>query len=186
MNIAATVRGFIALTLASSALIATAKEPIYEGLGSYTRKITTKSEEAQRYFNQGLALLHGFNHGSAIRSFQEAARLDPECAMAHWAIALANGPHINLPMVPPPAAEQAWAELTLAQKHAARATPVERALIAALATRYANPQPADRSPLDRAYADAMRKVWQAYPKDPDVGAFFAEALMDLRPWDQWA
>jgi hypothetical protein len=73
-----------------------AKEPFFEGLGSYSRKITTDSPRAQRYFNQGLAFLHGFNHGAAIRSFQEAARLDPKCAMAHWGIALACGPHINL------------------------------------------------------------------------------------------
>lgn len=162
-----------------------AKEPLYEGLGSYTRKITTDTPEAQRYFDQGLALLHGFNHGAAIRSFQQAAELDPECAMAHWAIALANGPHINVPFVPPPAAELAWKELKLAQEHAEHATPVERALINALAARYADPQPADRAPLDHAYAEAMRKVWQMYPNDPDVGVLFAEALMDLRPWDQW-
>src|SRR6266403_2188477 len=74
-----------------------AQEPLFEGLGSYTRTIATSSPEAQRYFNQGLAFLHGFNHGAAIRSFQRAAELDPECAMAHWAIALASGPHINMP-----------------------------------------------------------------------------------------
>src|SRR5256886_1269930 len=88
-------------------------------------------------------------------------------------------------LVPPPAAELAWKELALAKEHAAKASPVERALIDALATRYANPQPQDRTPLDRAYADAMREVWKRFPSDVDVGAFFAEALMDLRPWDQW-
>ena len=162
-----------------------AQEPLFEGLGSHKRKVTTDSPKAQRYFNQGLAFLQGFNHGAAIRSFQEAARLDPECAMAHWGIALASGPHINYPLVPPPAAELAWKELNLAQKHAAQATRVERDLIEALSTRYANPQPEDRSELDRAYAEAMRKVWKAHPDDPDVGALFAEAMMDLRPWDQW-
>jgi hypothetical protein len=91
-----------------------AMEALFEGLGSYSRKITTDSPKAQRYFNQGLAFLHGFNHGAAIRSFQEAARLDPKCAMAHWAIALACGPHINLAVVPPPAADLAWRELQLA------------------------------------------------------------------------
>ena len=113
------------------------------------------------------------------------AELDPECAMAHWGVALACGPHINFPLVPPPAAELAWKKLSLAEKFAAHASPVERALIDALAKRYANPQPEDRSPLDRAYADAMREVWKKFPKDPDAGAFFAEAMMDLRPWDQW-
>jgi tetratricopeptide (TPR) repeat protein len=162
-----------------------AREPFFEGLGSYSRGITTDSPKAQRYFNQGLAFVHGFNHGAAIRSFQEAARLDPKCAMAHWGIALACGPHINLPLVSPQAAEMAWQELTLAQQNAERASPVERDLIEALSHRYANPQPQDRAPLDQAYADAMRAVWQKYPNDPDVGAFFAEAMMDLRPWNQW-
>lgn len=173
------------LALASRALAADARMPLVTGLGSHHRSVTTSSPEAQRYFDQGMRFLYGFNHGAAIRSFQEATRLDPECAMAHWGIALANGPHINFPMVPPDAAAAAWAELTLAQKYASKAKPVERALIEALAARYANPQPEDRSPLDRAYADAMRKVWQQYGKDADVGVLFAEAMMDLRPWDQW-
>jgi tetratricopeptide (TPR) repeat protein len=167
------------------AITALATEPFFEGLGSYSRKITTDSPKAQHYFNQGLAFLHGFNHGAAIRSFQEAARLDPKCAMAHWGIALACGPHINLTAVPPPAAELAWKELELAQQMAEHASPVERDLIEALSHRYADPQPQDRAPLDQAYADAMRLVWQNYPNDPDVGAFFAEAMMDLRPWNQW-
>jgi len=175
---------WLALTLTGLNLRA-AKEPLYDGLGSYSRKITTDSAEAQRYFDQGLAFLYGFNHRAAIRAFQQAAEIDPECAMAHWGVALACGPHINSIAVPPPAAELAWKELGLAQKNAGNASPVERALIGALAKRYANPQPEDRSGLDRAYADAMREVWKKYPKDPDVGALFAEAMMNLRPWDQW-
>lgn len=162
-----------------------AQEPLYEGLGSYTRTITTRSPEAQRYFDQGLAFLQSFNHGAAIRSFERAAELDPQCAAVHWAIALASGPHINYPLVPPPAAQRAWRELGLARGNLSVASPVERDLVEALAYRYADPQPEDRSGLDRAYADAMRRVWQKYPADPDVGAFFAEALLDLRPWDQW-
>ncbi len=175
---------WLALTLAGFHVRA-AKEPLYDGLGSYSRKITTGSPEAQRYFDQGFAFLHGFNHRAAIRAFQQAAEIDPECAMAHWGVALACGPHINSIAVPSPAAELAWKELELAQKNAGNASPVERALIGALAKRYANPQPEDRSGLDRAYADAMREVWKKYPKDPDVGALFAEAMMNLRPWDQW-
>jgi tetratricopeptide (TPR) repeat protein len=173
-----------ALTLGGLNLHA-AKEPLYEGLGSYSRKITTDSPEAQRYFDQGLAFVHGFNHSAAIRALQQAAELDPKCAVAHWGIALACGPHINFTLVPPPAAELAWKEIGLAQENEKNASPVERALINALGKRYANPQPEDRSPLDRAYADAMRDVWKNFPTDPDVGALFAEAMMDLRPWDQW-
>ena len=162
-----------------------AEEPFFEGLGSYTRPITTHSPEAQKYFNQGLNFYFGFNHGAAICAFQAAETIDPNCAMAHWGVALACGPHINFPLVPPAAAELAWKELGLAQEHAAHASAVEQALIEALSHRYANPQPEDRGPLDQAYADAMRAVWKEHSDDPDVGALFAEALMDLRPWDQW-
>jgi tetratricopeptide (TPR) repeat protein len=172
------------LTLTSWNLDA-AKEPLYDGLGSYSRKITTESAEAQRYFDQGLGFLQGFNHRAAIRAFQQAAEIDPQCAMAYWGVALACGPHINSIAVPPPAVELAWKELGLAQKNEGNASSVERALIGALAKRYASPQPEDRSGLDRAYADAVREVWKQYPNDQDVGAFFAEATMDLRPWDQW-
>ncbi len=172
------------LTLIDSNLNA-AKEPLYDGLGSYSRKITTGSAEAQCYFDQGLGFLQGFNHRAAIRAFQQAAELDPQCVMAHWGAALACGPHINSMAVPPPAAKLASKEVGLAQNNVGNASPVEKALIEALAKRYANPQPEDRSGLDRAYADAMREVWKKFPRDPDVGALFAEAMMDLRPWDQW-
>jgi len=175
---------WLALIVASFDLRA-AKEPLYEGLGSYSRKITTDSPEAQRYFDQGLAFVHGFNHSAAIRAFQQAAELDPKCAMTHWGIALACGPHINFTLVPPAAAELAWKEIGLAKENEKNASPVERALIDALSKRYANPQPEDRTPLDRAYADAMREVWKKFPNDPDAGVFFAEAMMNLRPWDQW-
>ncbi len=172
----------IALTRLSPAQPAV---PLFDNLGRHTRPIASRSAEAQAYFDQGLRLLFGFNHGLAIRSLEEATRLDPDSAMAHWAIALACGPHINFPAVPPDRAEQAWRELTLARKFAEKAKPVERALITALGKRYASPQPEDRSGLDLAYANAMRDVWREYPKDADVGALFAEALMNLRPWDQW-
>jgi hypothetical protein len=175
----------LSTALAAAVGTALAREPVFDGLGSYSRKITTSSPKAERYFNQGLGFYHGFNHGAAIRAFQEAAKLDPKCAMAHWGIALANGPHINFPLVPPPAATVAWKELVLAQQNAGNASPVEKALIGALAKRYANPQPEDRKPLDEAYAAAMREVWKQFPDDQDAGALFAESMMDLRPWDQW-
>ena len=89
----------IALMIAvGSATPLDARMPMLDGLGSHTHPVTTKSAEAQKYFDQGLKLMFGFNHGAAIRSFKEAAKLDPECAMAHWGVALANGPHINLPI----------------------------------------------------------------------------------------
>ena len=175
----------LAFTFMSSVVRGSPPVPLFDGLGTHSFKVTTASPEAQRYFDQGLRFVFGFNHGAAIRSFQEAARLDPDCAMAHWGIALASGPHINFPLVPPPAAELAWKELTLARAAAVRATPVERDLIEALGHRYASPQPEDRSALDLAYADAMRKAWHAHPDNADIGVFFTEAMMDLRPWDQW-
>jgi tetratricopeptide (TPR) repeat protein len=181
------VRLFLNITAAYGLLLSNsvyAREPLYTGLGTYTRKVTTDTPLAQRYFDQGLAWLHGFNHEAAIRSFQQAAESDSECAMAHWGTALAAGPHINYPALPRQMAELAWKELTLAQQ-ATHVSPVECALIGALSHRYANPEPRDRALLDRAYANAMREVWKQFPSDPDVGAFFAEAMMDLRPGDQW-
>ena len=158
--------------------------PLFPGLGDRTRPITTDSPLAQQYFDQGLSFLYGFNHDEAIRSFREAAELDPRSAMPWWGIAIANGPHINNPVVPPrdPAA---WTALQEALARAERANDTERALIDALRSRYADRQPEDRSELDIAYAEAMRMVWQAHPDDADVGALYAEAMMDLRPWDLW-
>ncbi|MBA3652180.1 MAG: hypothetical protein H0W66_12045 [Chthoniobacterales bacterium] len=175
----------LALTLAGAGNVGAKEELFFSGLGNYKHKVTTDSEKAQRYFNQGLAFYHGFNHGAAIRSFQAAAALDPKYAIAHWGIALASGPHINSPVVPPPAAALATKEVKLAQENAAQVTPVERDLIEALSHRYADPQPEDRAPLDQAYADAMREVWKNHSDDPEVGVLFAEAMMDLRPWNQW-
>jgi tetratricopeptide (TPR) repeat protein len=185
MKIAGVISSFAFALVIAAAGADSAPEPLFEGLGSHTRKISTNSPEAQKYFDQGFDFLFGFNHGAAIRAFQAAEKADPTCAMAHWGIALACGPHINFPHVPPSAAELAWKELVLAQENVSHASAVENALTEALGHRYANPQPEDRSPLDRAYADAMRGVWKMHAEDPDIGALFAEAMMDLRPWDQW-
>jgi tetratricopeptide (TPR) repeat protein len=162
-----------------------AAPPFFEGLGGLSRRVTTVSPEAQRYFDQGLAFMYAFNHDEAIRAFRRAGELDPSCSMAFWGVAIANGPHINNPVVPEERAKAAWEALKQAQAVASGASPVERALIEALASRYALPQPEDRKPLEQAYADAMRQVFAAYPRDADVGALFAEALADLRPWDLW-
>src|SRR5215467_13506595 len=119
---------FVQILICSAVMLVTchmlvAKEPLYDGLGAYSRKVTTESVEAQRYFDQGLGFLHGFNHRAAIRAFQQAAELDPKCAMAHWGVALACGPHINAMAVAPTEAELAWKELELAQKNVENATP---------------------------------------------------------------
>jgi tetratricopeptide (TPR) repeat protein len=160
-------------------------EPHFANLGRHNRKIATSVPAAQEYFDQGLAFLFGFNHDEAIRSFKAAAEADPHCAMAYWGVAIANGPHINNAKVDKAHAKAAWRALGKARDLAAEASPVDQALIEALGHRYADPQPDDRKSLDKAYADAMRKVWKAHPDDSDVGALTAEAIMDLRPWDQW-
>ncbi len=158
--------------------------PSLDGLGNHHCEITTDSSEAQRFFDQALVLAYGFNHAEAHRSFQEAARLDPECAMCYWGQALVLGPNINAAME---AADVpvAWAALARARELAAGASEKERALIGALEARYAEQPPEDRSLLDVAYAAAMREVHQAYPEDNDVATLFAEALMDTTPWDYW-
>ncbi len=160
-------------------------EPMFPGLGSRTRPVTTSSPEAQGYFDQGLSFLYAFNYDEAIRSFQKATELDPDCAMAWWGISIANGPHINNPVVPPEKAEIAYDTWRAASDRAENGSETEKALIAALGTRYADPPPDSRAALDAAYAEAMRGVWQQLPGDADVGAMFAEAMMDLRPWDLW-
>lgn len=159
--------------------------PLFEGLGTNGRKITTSSREAQRYFDQGLSFLFAFNHDEAIRSFRKAAELDPHASMAWWGVSLASGPHINNPAVSPESAAVAWDALQRARKQPQAANEVESALIDALSKRYVDPSPADRTALDLAYADAMREVWKRYPTDADIGALFAEAMMDLSPWNQW-
>ncbi len=159
--------------------------PRFEGLGDFSRPISTNSTEAQVYFDQGLAFLYAFNHDEAVRSFRYAAELDPRAAMPHWGIAVALGPHINNMVVSEENARDAWAAVVAARARLQGASEVERALVDAQATRFADPPPADRGPLNRAYAEAMRTVWQQYPRDADVGALYAEALADLQPWDLW-
>ena len=159
--------------------------PLFDTFGDLHRDIGSDAPGAQRYFDQGLRLAYGFNHEAAGRAFAEAARLDPDCAICAWGQALVLGPNINLPMAPelaPQAAALARKALSLADN----ATPADRALIEALALRYRDPAPADRTALDQAYADAMAKVIARFPGDDDAQALYAEALMDLTPWNYWS
>jgi tetratricopeptide (TPR) repeat protein len=160
------------------------RQPLFEGLGDLHLPITTASDEAQRYFDQGLMLAFAFNHAAADFSFNEAAMHDPDCAMCYWGSALVLGPNVNAAM-DPANAERAHALVTKARELAAGATDKERALIDALSERYAPTAPENRTPLDQAYADAMRAVAARYPEDEDIQALTAESLMDLHPWDFW-
>jgi tetratricopeptide (TPR) repeat protein len=158
--------------------------PLFTDLGSFHRAITTKNKLAQKYFDQGMRLLYGFNHDEAERAFREAARLDPACAICWWGVAIVLGPNINLP-IDPERNEKAVEAVVKAKSLSVGASPVEQALILALMNRYTADPAADRAALDRAYADAMRAVRAKYPKDDDVTVLFAESLMDLRPWKFW-
>ena len=157
--------------------------PRLQNLGVHTFPVSTRNKAAQRFMNQGVNLVYGFNHAEAARAFAEAARLDPMLAMAYWGQALILGPNINAPMDPANEAK-AFELVQKAQAHKSRATPRERAYIDALAKRYTG-KADDRGAADRAYADAMRAVVQAHPTDLDARTMFAEALMDLRPWNYW-
>lgn len=164
---------------------ADADVPLFEGLGDHHFPVTTQSDTAQAYFDQGLVFTFGFNHFEAVRSFREAVRHDEDCAMCYWGVALALGPHINAPMMPEdvqPAHEALQQALDLAPEASER----EQAYIEALSHRYSADPPEDRAALDRAYADAMRDVAERHPDDLDARTLFAESLMNLVPWDYWA
>ena len=161
----------------------TGEVPLYDGLGTWTYPITTRSERAQAYFDQGFKLAWAFNHAEAARAFRAAQRVDPACAMCFWGEAFVLGPNINDGMhaaAVTPAFEAISRAVTLAEG----ATAKEKALIDALANRYS--QDGDqRQALDQAWAEAMAVVAEQYQDDPAIQALYAEALMNLQPWDYW-
>jgi tetratricopeptide (TPR) repeat protein len=171
-------------TVAANGLTAQDRTPLYENLGTYHMAITTSSPVAQRYFDQGLRLTYGFNHDEAIKSYREGIREDSTCAMCWWGVAYALGPNINLPM-DTAAVRPAWEALQQAAKLAPAATAKEQAYIRALQARYSPDPAAARAPLDSAWARAIGKVARGFPSDDDAGTLYAEALMDLRPWNYW-
>lgn len=158
------------------------KAPKLNGLKGIDFRISTTNKEAQDYFNQGMMLSYGFNHAEAARSFYEATRLDSSCAMGYWGFAYVLGPNYNAGMEKDHY-QRAYDATVKAQSLAANCTPKEQSLIKALAFRYAANPPKDRSSLDLAYAAAMKKVYNQFPSDPDIGALYAESLMNLHPWD---
>ena len=158
--------------------------PLFTNLGTLNFPITTNSELAQKYFNQGAILAYGFNHEEAYRSFEEAARLDTSCAMAYWGMAYVLGPNINLPMdaaVVHTAHEAIQKAISLLDNE----TPKEKDFVMALSKRYSSEVLEDRSSLDQAYCDAMRGLVNKYPEDLDAVTMFAESIMDVHPWDYW-
>ncbi len=158
--------------------------PIFSGLGELSFEITTNSDLARRYFEQGLALTYGFNHAAALESFRAAQAADPTCAICYWGAAYVLGPNINDPMHDENIAP-AFAEIAQASALKGDATTREQALIDALSARYSADPNADRTALDSAYADAMDDVAATYPEDQDIAVLYAEALMNTQPWDYW-
>lgn len=161
---------------------------LFEGLGDVHRPVTTRSPEAQRYFDQGLSLMWAFNHDEATRSFAKAAELDPECASCFWGVALTVGPNYNLPFLSEQRAKIAFEAQREAGRRAPGSTPVEQALIAALARRYPAARPLDPQsaiPILTSYADAMKDVAQRYPQDLDVQTLYAESMMNINAWKLW-
>lgn len=159
--------------------------PWLKNIGKFERKISTSSPEAQHFFNQGLTLYYGFNHEEAVRSFQEVARLDPECAMGFWGEALSLGPNINDSFPDEDREKRAYAAVRKALELKSGSSDVEQALIEALVPRYSAVKPADRKPLNVAYAKSMTRVYRHFGDDPDVATLYAESVMDTMPWAYW-
>lgn len=160
---------------------------IFEGMGNHTRAVTAK-KEAQLWFNQGLTWLYGFNYQDATLCFQKAAELDDKCGMAWWGVAMAASPAYNHPVMNEDRKKRAWSATVKARGCLDHLTPVEQALIKALAKRIIEPNAKipDRATLNKAYAEAMQAVWREFPNDSDVGTIYAESMMLLRPWQLYA
>ncbi len=175
---------FPCVTVAQLAPADATKEEYYD-LGGFRYKVSTDSDDAQKWFDRGLALCIAFNHEEGVRCFERAIQYDPAMAMAYWGMAYAWGPNINNTEIEPHQIAEANLAIRLAQLHSTDSTPLERAIIDAFSSRHATPVPEDREPLNRAYSIAMREVYRKYNDDPLVASLFAESLMILRPWKQW-
>ena len=159
---------------------------ILNRLGEHRRTIATDSEEARQWFNQGLALMYGFNFDGAIASFLEAIEFDPACAMAWWGIAYSAGPNQNNPSIEAPKDQWSYAAAQRAFELRNYETGANRALIEAIVHRYQYPTPEDLTEQNEAYLDQMIKIMEEFPLDPDVATWTAEAMMVTQPWEYWS
>jgi len=183
-----TIKRLFTLCLLTAALIACspsedkqALAPLLEGIGSLHVPISTELELTQRYFNQGMTFYYAFNHAEAERAFREALRLDPECAICYWGIALTLGPNYNQPM-PEQNNEPAWQALGRAVQNNHFADLREQQLMNALAGRYKPNWQGDRRELDLDYMERMKALSEMYQDDVDVLTLYAESMMILHPW----
>ena len=158
--------------------------PVLPGLDYFKFPITTTSQKAQMYFNQGWALAAGFNHAEAARSFYWASREDPNCAMCYWGLSYVLGPNYNAGM-DPTVVSDAVESIKAAQLLSSYCTERERDLIMAMAKRYPEKHDGDRSQYDQDYSQALKALTEKYPKDHDITALYVESVMDLHPWDLW-
>ena len=159
--------------------------PLFENLGDFTFPVSTANPRSQAFFDQGMRLTFAFNHAEGHRAFMEAARLDPDNAMAYWGQAYALGPNINDPLPLQDRREAAWEALQNANAHKDGSSPLEQALIQALNARYSNDWEADIPELNARYLTAMKKVREGFPENPDVQTLYAAAAMNTMPWDYW-
>ena len=159
----------------------TARTTLLGNLGSYHRTIRTTNQDAQKFFDEGLTLLYGFNHEESFKSFVLAANLDPASPMPHWGMSLALGTNIN-DIAPVERLKQAHTHLAEAEKRKGGGSDVERGLVDALAKRYVADPTGDQAVREKAYSDAMGELSKRFPDDLDVATLYAESLMNLRPW----
>ncbi len=159
--------------------------PLLSGMGRLHHSITTSNPLAQRYFDQGLTLVYGFNHDEAARSFEYVAKLDPKCAMAYWGIALARGPNYNEWIIDASREKTASEAIAKAQALSAGSSAAEQAYIRAMAKRVSPKPKADQKKMGEKYRDAMRELMKHYPDDMDAAVLFADASMDLHAWTLW-
>ncbi|TMQ69017.1 MAG: hypothetical protein E6K80_13135 [Candidatus Eisenbacteria bacterium] len=163
------------------------KTQLFENFGTWHREIFTKSAAAQKYFDQGLRQLYGFEMQGSERSFRKATEADPTCAACWWGVAMSLGPHINVPALPE-RTHGVYEAIQKARTLMPGASEVERALVEALTKRYRDPQPSepkDEMAAETEYSVAMGEVAKRFPNDPDITTLYAESMMDLQPWDYW-
>src|SRR5882724_2526484 len=160
------------------------KALLFSGLEGNHFPISTKNQEAQKYFDQGLMLSYGFNHAEAARSFHEITKIDSTCAMAWWGFAYVLGPNYNAGMEPDNF-QRAYDAAQKAKSLFHFSTEKEKMMIEALSHRYSNDTSVARAILDSTYAAEMREIYKKYPDDTDIATLFAESLMNLHPWNLW-
>ncbi len=158
--------------------------PLFAGLGDEEIAITTSSDSARMYFNQGFKLTVAFNHMEAIRAFKYALVQDPDCAMCHWGVAFALGPNYNAAF-DPAVLSIVNRSLEEARARMAGVTPMERGLIEALSLRYPPAVDENQVAFEENYARAIGILSDQFPDDINLRAMHAEALMNLHPWDLW-